>query len=182
MRDYTCAGCERTHRYYSGKKPVLCEDCRRAIKEYPELIKAIHVDENKIIVMGKEVDYAYPYIFLHGHNKYEPEFAEIFHQLVEKLSVKVNWDDVKYVNRLKRFFTEKDFKETGNPRGSSEWDIPIFIDKEIMVLLHDLYMLVKRMVLDQYNYGKSAGKNLLVSLNSGDISISDFDESLKPDV
>jgi len=174
MRDYVCVGCGKKNTYWQRKKPVLCEDCRKAVAEYPKLLEQLKKNDNNVIVIGKEKSYALPYIST--KEDYEPEFQDLFHQVVEKLSVYLDWDALTNDKDYKRYFFKGEEYGIGD---KYQWDIPISIDKENWKILHDMYILVSKMCKDQYNAGVVSGRSLLMSLNSGDLTLKDFDESLK---
>lgn len=179
MRTFKCAGCEKDFNYWSGKKPILCENCIRAIKEYPKLTKSIQNNKDNVIVFGKAVDYAYPHISMECN--YEDakgeriEFADYFHKVVERLSKEVAWDDLKAPGKVKGFFSKKDY---GYGR-ESEFDVPISINKEDYETLRKMFLFVKQLSDDQYAEGFKNGKQLLLSLNSGEITLKEFDETLQ---
>lgn len=179
MRDYICQGCGKSWNYWSGKKPVLCENCIRAIKEYPKLTKSIQNNKDNIIVLGKAVDYAYPYISL--EQSYEDaegeriDFADYFHKVVERLSKEVAWEDLEAPGKVKGFFSKKDY---GGSR-DHEFDRPISINKEDYETLREMYLFVKQLADDQYQEGFRKGKQLLLSLNSGQITLKEFDKTLQ---
>lgn len=173
-----CPLCKQKPDRYNGRETDgVCDDCQKEVERLKEIetqFKKSLKGEKAVIMGAKNVYYDYPYICSHGGR--EELFEKTFHQIVEKVAIFDTTLDQQTTNKTKDFFPKEYYSEQDRAYHHYTY---ILINPELAVMLRTLYMEAKRLIEEEYKYGKKEGMNILLSLNSGELGMKDFEEQLK---
>jgi hypothetical protein len=190
-----CPGCGQVIHGREAEK--VCVDCRRAIDSWNKHIATIKAAPDQCMVLLKGVYHWYPMFYFGGPrcsifelDEMRGELAEFFEELATRLcSHIVEWQDARG-EKPEELFPVPDVRKplkTGQnyaePVGypathgeSSYHDKTGLIDRRNLELLRGLWDRTARFTDLAYIAGLTDGRNLLLQLSSGALSVDDLQE------
>lgn len=147
----------------------LCYSCREWVKRARQIEKDLSATSgDRVAFVTKERDYAFPYIACHGATNREV-WQKSFHELQELLSIAA--PDTPYGSTERMLVTAKGDKH--------DWNTVRLFNPLIADRLDKLYRFVQTLAEENYEAGIEHGRSLLMQLASGEMTMKDFDDTLK---
>jgi hypothetical protein len=174
-----CPGCGEVHPYRSANS--VCTPCAEKLKNYDKLDALIKAEHGKQTDIYFVPDDDWPWIPMKGCNfDGRRDFGKLLSRLVKAAGKKLSTGDGQSSTSYCYF---KGVERESIPKRTScdehVWRSHVSLPKRFAVIVQELHDALCRAFKAEYAAGVSDGKNLLLGLQTGEVSLEDFWEKEK---